>query len=104
MTKRNVRLIAESSDHGYSGQVTLDVVINNEKLKENTYCALWDDGETWPMLIHPNGTVDFGKFASSEKRIGQTDLYRKTIALGEYFSITAEGDEYTWKIKHLIDN
>lgn len=104
MTKRNVRLIAESADHGCTGKVTLDVVIINEKLKENTYCALWDSEKRWPMLICPDGTVDFGGFASNEAKIGQTDIYKKTIAIGEYFNITSEGEEYTWKIKHLIDN
>lgn len=66
-----------------------------------------EEGSLYPFILFPPESanqsmqkMELGEYCETETT---TNLFAKAIAVGEYFTLIEDGDEYTYKITHVTE-
>jgi hypothetical protein len=87
---------------------TFDLVLNQEghvinKAPTAGWLGSFASGSSLePFILLPNGKLDFGSEYEIEDRFGTTNIHSKTIAVGEYVSVTTNSGGGCLRITKIV--
>ena len=105
--KKLIRLIAEVKDQN-DLKMILQLVVEDKKLVTQEHFGYQKEGgDLYPFILYPPDSsnqaqqkLEFGECCESK---ATTNLFTRSVIVGEYFTLIEDGDEYTYQITHVTE-